>query len=165
MALVYLNPSGLTTEMQLYAVGESNVFPSVVGIPRKQIVRMLRERRAFIRNLLSSSPQTAYALPDFNELMASEIWSYAKRELRPKLFRDWDTIIRDTPRLWNIFNHESARLNREYQDAMDSNKRFIKHQYISITSKRRAFTIAVRDPRILAEIEFACQGYTTYGLP
>ena len=165
MTLMYLNPSALSPDMQLYALGRTNVFPSVVGVPRKQIARMVRERQAFIRNLLRQSPHTAYSLPDFNELMATEIWSYAKRELRPILFKDWDTLIRDTPRLWNIFNHESAKLNRQYEDARNSNKRFMKHQYISITSKRRAFAHAVRDPRTLAEIEFACLGYITYGLP
>lgn len=165
MTLKYLNPANLPIEMLRYAIGDTNTFPNVVGIPRKQIVRMVRQRQAFIRNLLGSAPHSAYALPDFNELMAAEIWSYAKRALRPELFRNWDTLIRQTPQLWNIFNHESASLNRDYQDALDSDRRFIKHQYISITSKRRAFALAVRDPRALAEIELACRGYITYGLP
>lgn len=165
MNIEYLNPNGWASDMLSYAVGTTNVFPNIVGIPRKQITRMIRQRQVFIRNLLGITPTLAYALPDFNELMATEIWSYAKREIRPKLFRDWDTLIRETPRFWNIFSHESARLNREYQDALDSNRRCIKHQYISITAKRRAFVLAVRNPHILGEIELACNGYTTYGLP
>ncbi len=165
MTLLYINPTKLQPEMLDYALGKTNVFPNVVATPRRQIVEMLRLRRAFIRNQLQVSPHTAYALPDFNELMAAEIWQYARRELRPLLFRDWDTLIREMPRFQDVFHHESATLYRDYQDAISSNRPFIKHRYLSITSKRKAFAKAVRDPRLLAEIELACTGSTTYGLP
>lgn len=165
MTLLYINPTRLTDEMLDYALGKTNVFPSIVGTPRRQILDMLRQRRAFIRNQLALSPRAAYALPDFNELMADEIWQYAKRELQPVLFRDWDTLIRETPLFLNVFLHESAQLYRDYQDAVSTNRSFIKHRYLSITSKRKAFAKAMCNPRILAEVELACTGRTTYGLP
>ncbi len=165
MTLLYINPTKLNPEMLSYALGQTNNFPNIVGVLRKSIVEMVRQRRAFIRNQLQVSPHTAYALPDFNELMADEIWHYAKRELRPLLFREWDARIRETPLFLDVFIHESAELNREYQDAISTNRAFIKHRYLSITSKRKAFAKAVRHPKILAEIELACTGSTTYGLP
>ena len=126
---------------------------------------MLRMRKSFLRNQLRENPDKAYALPDFNELMAEEIWQYAKHDLRPMLFNDWEAIIRQTPRFQNIFNHESAQLYRDYQDAISNNRSFIKHRYLSITAKRKAFAHAVRNPYILGEIELACTGVTTYGRP
>jgi hypothetical protein len=165
MTLLYINPTKLNPEMLRYALGQTNNFPNIIGLSRKPIAEMLRQRRAFIRNQLLVSPHTAYALPDFNELMAAEIWQYAKRDLQPLLFHDWDAIIRETPLFQDVFIHESAELYREYQDAIGANRPFIKHRYLSITSKRKAFAKAVRDPKILAEIELACTGSTTYGLP
>jgi hypothetical protein len=165
MTPTFINPTKLSPEMLAYALGQSNVFPNIVGTPRKQVLDMLRQRRAYIRNLLGKSPAVAYRLPDFNELMADEIWQYAKHQLRPVLFHDWDSLIRQTPKFRDVFTHESAQLFREYQDAAEMNRPFIKHRYLSITGKRRAFAKAVHDPHILGEIEVACLGKTKYGLP
>lgn len=165
MTPTYINPTKLSPHMLSYALGQNNIFPNIVGTSRKQVLDMLRQRRAYIRNLLRTSPEEAYRLPDFNELMADEIWQYAKHTLRPVLFLDWDNLIRQAPKLRDIFRHESAQLFREYQDAAEMNRPFIKHRYLSITGKRRAFAKAVRDPHILGEIEIVCFGKTEYGLP
>ena len=165
MTIEYINPNKLAPDILSYALGQTNNFPNIVGAPKKQITDMLRMRKSFLRNQLRENPDKAYALPDFNELMAEEIWQYAKHDLRPMLFNDWEAIIRQTPRFQNIFNHESAQLYRDYQDAISNNRSFIKHRYLSITAKRKAFAHAVRNPYILGEIELACTGVTTYGRP
>ncbi len=164
--ITFLNPYNLPAGMLHYALGQTSEYPNVTGVARKQVTTMDNMRRAFIRNLLTEKKQvSAHALPDFNQLMAAEIWQYAKSELRPVLFRDWDARIRETPRFSEVFYHEDAQLHREYHDAAQQNKRFTKHRYLSITSKRRAFAIAVKDATILGELEYACFGELRYGLP
>ena len=165
MNLEYLNPTKLSPEMLSYALGQTNLFPAIIGIPRKQTIVMLRMRRAFIRNLLEQHATSAYRLPDFNELMSAEIWQYAKQKLRPLVFLNWESIIREAPRFRDIFSHESAKQYREYHEAVEANRSFINHRYLSILSKRKAFATAVSDPYILGEIEIACTGTTRYGLP
>lgn len=165
MTIMYLHHE-LRDDMLRYGLGHTNRYPNVTGVAKKQIATMTNLRRAFIRSLLRDKQHAvAHALPDFNQLMSEEIWSYAKRELRPVLFREWESTIRETPRFSRIFSHEDAVLHSEYRQAVENNKRFTKHRYLSITAKRRAFAIAVQDAEILGELECACFGELRYGSP
>lgn len=158
-------PMDLPTHLHAYARGETDVYPNIGGVKKKDVQKMLRFRRNYIRQLLVTDPRKAHTLPDFNQLMSEEIWSYAKNELRPVLFKEWDDNIKHIRLLWDEFYRENAKLNREYKDAIDSGRPFIKHRYLSITAKRRAFAVAIRDPKTLAEIELTCLGETRYGIP
>lgn len=155
----------LPQHLQDYARGDTDKYPNTSGLKRKDVQKMERFRKNYIRNLLIKNPRKAHNLPDFNRLMSDEIWSYAKRELRPILFKKWDEVVGQIQPLWDEFYRENARLNREYKDAIDEGRHYTKHRYLSITAKRSAFASAIRNPVTLAHIELICLGETRYGIP
>ena len=97
--------------------------------------------------------------------MSREITNYVKRVLQPALFKQWDDIIIETPKFLETFKREDARLHIEYYEARQAGKRYMNHRYLSITAKRLAFKLAVKDANILGELECACFGELRYGLP
>lgn len=165
MEIIILNTNSLRPDMLAYGLGHSHTPPCLVGVKPKSVKNMNRLRQTFLRNSLRIDPKKTYAFPEFNSLMAEEIWAYAKRELRPVLFHDWENLIRQTQLFFPIFNRESNRMHRAYEDAVDANRTFMKYEYLAINSKRQAFAIAVQNPRILGELELVCFGELRYGLP
>lgn len=154
---------GFTSAMTAYAFGLTHQYPSLEGIPKKTRDRMNMLRQAYLRHQLQLNPRAAYKLPDFHLQLDREIRRYCKTQLQRALFADWDELVRDTPQFFELFNRISARLFREYQDAVQSGKPYTKHRYLSITAKRKAFAAAMKHPEILGEIELACWGRLRYG--
>ncbi len=156
----------LPNEFVAYAMGMTHVEPPRGSHSFVTVKRMRQYRRAYLRNLLQHDACAAYQLKDFELLMREEITIYVKQKILNYAIHNWDAVIRDAPTIRMWFMREHNRLLREYQDAVETGRKPKKKLgYILKDAVRRTISYAARDGTLLGELEVACLGTTTYGIP
>lgn len=149
-----------------YATGITHTEPPRGSHSFVLVKRMRQYRRAYLRNLLQHDSKTAYTLPDFESMMREEITRYVKQKILSYALHNWDLVIADAPNVRSWFVREHNRLYREYFDDVEkSRKPKKKLEYLLKDAIRRTVGFAARDAKLLGELEIACLGSTTYGIP
>ncbi len=165
MTVIHFVPD-LPPEFVAYATGVTNEEPKRGSHSFVVVKKMRQYRRAYLRNLLQHDGKAAYALADFEALMREEITVYVKQKLLSYALHNWDTVIADAPNIRNWFLREHNRLQREYFDDIEHSRIPKKKlEYLLKDAIRRTISVAAREPKLLGELELACIGSTTYGIP